>query len=286
MRKLLFIIPLTILLGFTLINTPKIETKDGDKFEVQINDSSKITIIQAINSETNLPVYYYSNLHVPACNTGECKIIEITMFWDIYGNYFKYSVPKASPLTKADHKPFKKGDYVKLHLILNDTTSSLKNLKFNELTEKQANKRFKTDGKTGASIKFVGETHIKGAVKTSHTLWHIANGNAHDRIARTTDKFFHNHKEMPTLFQNNPKSSTGVIKVLVDFDRFNLTQTQKLISNIEQYNINLKQIKSSVKNSLSCKNSDKAILFANYCLRNQHKSGKAKNVVKSFNFFD
>jgi len=286
MRKIFILLPLIALLGFTLINTPKIETKDGEKFDVQINDSSKITIIQAINSETNLPVYYYSNLYVPACNTGECKIIEITMYWDIYGNYFKYTVPKASPLTKADHKPFKKSDYSKLHLILTDTSSSLKTLKFNDLTEKQADKHFKTDGKTGASIKIIGEPRIKGAIKTSHTLWHIANGEAHNKIARTTDKYFHKHSNMPDLFQNDPKSSTGIIKVLVDFDRFNLTQTQKVISNIEQYNIDLKSIKSSIKHSLSCKNSDKALLFANYCLRNQHKSGKAKKIVKSLNYFD
>jgi hypothetical protein len=208
------------------------------------------------------------------------------MYWDIYGNYFKYTVPKASPLTKADHKPFKKSDYYKLHIILTDTTSSLKTLKFNELTEEQADKKFKTDGKTGASIKFIGELHIKGAVKTSHTLWHIANDEAHDKIARATDKFFHNHKELSSLFKNDPKSSTGIIKVLVDVDRFNLTQTQYLIKNIEQNNIELKPIKSSLKTSFKTDNIDKTILFANFCIRNQYKSGKAKKVVKSINYFD
>ena len=286
MKRILFLLPIAVLLGFTLINTTKINTVDGEKFKVKINDSTEITIVQAINSETKLPVYYYSKLYVPACNTGECKIIDMTMYWDIYGNYFKYSVPKANPLTKADHAPFKKGDYSKLHFILCDTTSSLKTLKFNELTEKQADKRFKTDGKTGASIKLKGELHIKGAVKTSHTLWHIANDEAHNKIARATDKYFHKHKELSPMFKNDPKSSTGVIKVLVDVDRFNLTQTQYLIKNIEQYNIELKPIKSALKNSFKQENVDKTILFANFYLRNQYKSGKAKKLVKSINYFE
>ncbi len=286
MRKLVFLLPFAIILGFTLINTSKIETVDGEKFNVKINDSTETTIIQAINPETKLPVYYYSKLYVPACNTGECKIIDITMYWDIYGNYFKYTVPKASPLTKANHVEFKKSDYYKLHIILTDTTSSLKTLKFNELTEKQAGKRFKTDGKTGASIKFIGELHIKGAVKTSHTLWHIANDEAHDKIARATDKYFHNHKDLPTLFKNEPKSSTGIIKLLVDADRFNLTQTQYLIKSIEDNKIELKPIKSSIKNSFKTTNKDNVILFANFCLRNQYKSGKAKKVVKSINYLE
>jgi len=286
MKKILFLIPVVVLLGFTLINTTKISTTDGEKFKIKINDSTEITIVQAINSETKLPVYYYSKLYVPACNTGECKIIDMTMYWDIYGNYFKYTVPKVSPLTKANHEPFKKGDYSKLHFILTDTTSSLKTLKFDELTEKQAVKRFKTDGKTGASIKFKGELHIKGAVKTSHTLWHIANDKAHKRILRATEKFFYNHKKLPSLFKNDPKSSTGIIKDLVDVDRFNLTQTQYLINNIERYNIEFRTIKSALKSSFNNVNADKKILFANFYLRNQYKSGKAKKVVKSINYFE
>lgn len=286
MKKLLFLLPLTIILSFTLINTSKIETKEGEKFDIQINDSSKINIVQVINSETKLPIYYYSNLYVPACNTGECKLIELTMYWDVFGNYYKYTVPKANKLTKADHKPFKKGDYSKLHLILNDTASSLKTLKFNELTEKQAHERFKTDGNSGASIKFSGETNIKGAIKTSHTLWHIANGTAKNKIASATNKYFHKHKELAKLFNNNPKSSTEIIKVLIDFDRFNLTQTQKAINNIEEYKIDLKPIKSSIKNSFKDENINKTILVANYCLRNKHKSSNAKAVVKSINYFE
>lgn len=286
MRKIIALLPIIIFLGFTLINTSNIEVKDGENFNVQINDSAEITIVQAINKETNLPVYYYSNLFVPACNTGECKIIVMKMYWDIYGNYYKYTVPKNSSLTKAQHKPFSKKEYYKLHLILNDTTSSLKTLKFDELTEKEAKKRFITDGKTGASIKFVGEMRIKGAIKTSYTLWHIANGIAHKKIAKETAKYFSKHKELTSLFKNDPKTNTDIIKLLVDFDRFNLTQTQRLIKNIEDNNIELKPIKSSIKKCFKNKNIDKTIMLANYYLHYNYKSFKAKNVVKSINYFE
>jgi len=64
-------------------------------------------------------VYYYSELRIPACNTGECKLIKITMYWDIFGNYFKYYVPKNSPLTKVGHKNFNDKEYILLHKIKN-----------------------------------------------------------------------------------------------------------------------------------------------------------------------
>jgi len=284
MKKIFLLSLVTILLSFTLTNSSKI--KDGEQFKVKINDSTEITIIQAINTQTNLPIYYYSNLSIPACNTGECKIIEMTMYWDIYGNYYKYSVPKGTPLTKANHKEFSKSDYIRLHLILNDTSSRLKNLAFNHLTETQADKWYKTDGNTGASIKLMDKTKIKGAIKTSHTLWHVANNKYNNKIKNATEKYFRTHTELPNLFKNDPATSTDIIKLLTDLDRFNLTQLQNLISIIETNKIELSEIKSVLKNSFNDKDMSKKILVSNYCLRNKHKSSKAIKIAKSINYFN
>jgi hypothetical protein len=257
--------------------------KEGVKITVKINDSTEITIIQVIELETNLPIYYYSELLIPACNTGECKLINVDLYWDIYGNYYKYTYPKSSPLTKVNHKEFKKYEYSKLHKLLNDKTSKLKDLKFTDLTEKQADKWYKTDGNTSATIKFIDKTKIKGAVKTTHTLWHIANGIAQTKIKEATKKYFSTNN-LPSLFKNDPINEGQIIKVMIDFDKFNLTQTQKLINNIEENNISFSKVKSILNKKITDKNLEKQILIGNYFLRNNKQNCRVKKINKSINY--
>ena len=65
--------------GFTLLNTEE-EITLGEKFDIQINDSTQIEVQQVLSKTSQLPIYYFSNLYVAACNTGECKMINMKCF--------------------------------------------------------------------------------------------------------------------------------------------------------------------------------------------------------------
>jgi len=99
MKKIFLIIPLiAILSGF--INDKK-KYKISKTLDVQINDTNSVFVNQVVDKTSNNTVFYYSDLVVPACNTGECRLIEIRMYWDCFGNYFKYSVKKRQTTDKV-----------------------------------------------------------------------------------------------------------------------------------------------------------------------------------------
>ena len=271
MKYLLLIIIAVVISSFTLINTLQSTEIKGNSYKVKINDTTEIVVQQMLDLETKSVVFYSSQLYVPACNTGECKMIEMTMFWDVYGNYFKYTVSQNTPLTKANHKLFTKSDYIKLHLILNNTKSKLKEFKISDLTEKQAGKRFKTDAKSGASIKFFGEPRIKGAIKTTYTLWHIANGTVSSKINKLSQTFI---KKENLLV----KSDMEIEKELEKIDIYNIIDTQILIESIENKNVEDKKLqKYFIKSTsvLSETNNDKAILITNLLIRKGYKYSKS-----------
>jgi hypothetical protein len=276
MKKIMYFFPLIILSGFGFIISTTGNYTEGKHFDAQINDSTQITIIQVLDKKTNAPVYYYSNLNVHACNTGECKLIEMTMYWDIFGHYFKYSVPKNNPLTKVNHKAFSKSDYVRLHKILNDTTSKLKKLSINNLTEKQVNKKYKVDGVTGASIKLVDKTKIKGAIKTSFTLWHIANfGEPSKKILAATNQYFKDHNSNPSTIETKPKISKSVLQT----KNINLTALQILLNTP---NLKLSKV---IFDDDDADKKDKMFLINDFCLRNQHQNCKTEKWIKPVDFF-
>jgi len=245
MKNLVFILVGFILFGFTISDIPDNEII-GEEFDFQINDSTKIQIKPVLDKKTALPMYYYSDLHVNACNTGECKMIDLRMYWDIYGNYFKYQLSKALPLTKYNHKEFKPKEYIKLHILLCDTASKFRDVAFDNLTEKQA--KDKVDAASGATIKLFTSDNIKGAVKTSHTLWHIANGGVKEKITQATQTFWSSDKSKALpLVRKELKTSDSINEILNSFDDLTLAQVAYIIQNIKINHINIDSIREALK---------------------------------------
>jgi len=280
MKVYLFTFLTFILCSFVIINYNE-DSYVADKFDIQLDDTTSITINQVVDKITNFPIYYYSDLLVPACNTGECKIIDLKMFWDIYGNYYKYEVRSDRPLTKYDHKEFKAKEYIKLHMLLCDTSSKLKDIKFNDLTEKQAGKKYKeTDGSSGETIRFFGSSNVQGAVKTTHTLWHIAHGKALHEINELTNNYLLTNDK--SILYKKLNSSNSLKKLVENFDDLSVTEVSTLLKNIEEENV--KQIEITLENTLGNRNIENKILVSNYFLRPKIKTKKVKSCVSNFSF--
>ena len=274
MKKISFVLLVFVLFGFTIIE-PQQNTILGKVFDVSINDSTKIEIKQIIDKTTNLPIYYSSNLYVPACNTGECKIIRLKMYWDIYGNYFKYQVKKTEPLTKYNHEAFKAKEYVKLHLLLCDTASEFKAITFKNLTEKQAGKKYnKTDARSGATIKFINLDNIKGAVKTSHTLWHIANGKAQEAILKASEETLAKQKDwlLKTAEKRHEITTTS------------LSELSFIISVYSMKKVKPEEEEAYLKGIFQTNDTDQKMLVSNYYFRKDLRSKKAKKFIKNYAF--
>ena len=272
-RKIVFVaLVLLVVFGFVAENKPY---KLGKTYDIQINDTNSVFVNQVIDKESGETVFYYSDFIVPACNTGECKLIDMRMYWDIFGNYFKYEVKKSNPLTKYNHKKFKKKEYRKLHRIICDTSLVYRTLDIKDLTSEKAEEKYKTDAMSGATLKiFADKNRIKGAVKTVYTLWHIANGNVHKTLSDEIN-FDSKSKEYNTFISLIENEKVNEISKL------NLSSFAKLLRIIE-LNTNLQNKKTyKLLNSLY-KNldKDKTFLLSDFFIRNKIKNSKAIKVIK------
>lgn len=134
------------------------------------------------------PLYFFQHIFTPVCNTGECKPVYIDFYWDLLGNYTRFSMPENEVLTKTDHREFQEKDYAKLQEIIVKETSILSELKMEDLVAKGTeNISDSANIKTGATLKTIKNEVIEGAVYTCYTLWHRAHGETTEEIRKITE---------------------------------------------------------------------------------------------------
>ncbi|MFV0269094.1 MAG: hypothetical protein ACK5HT_18360, partial [Draconibacterium sp.] len=151
-------------------------------------DASSYTLIQVL-SNNEIPKYYYRDIKEFPCHTeNECYMMNVRIYWDIYGNFLQFELGENEALTKLNHKKFSEKDYRKFHKILSNPNSNLKYCKFDNLTLKEAERDFQTvDAVSSATAAGLNFEYIKGAVKTTYSLWHIVHGEVRNEIRQLTN---------------------------------------------------------------------------------------------------
>jgi hypothetical protein len=140
--------------------------------------------IYELRDSLGVTLWFGRHIFKDVCITGQCKMIRLWLFWDGAGNYLGFQIPEDEPLTKSDHTEFETPDYEKLHRILTERESILKDLKTEDLTEKpEVENPFEVDGYTAATKPGLDEVVVKDAVYTCHTLWHTVYGPTQTAIA-------------------------------------------------------------------------------------------------------
>lgn len=151
----------------------------------QNGNSYKIELVY----QQEQPMYFTRNVFTPVCSDDVCKPVRIQVYWDLLGNYQKFEVPMDEPLTKMDHAEFDKADYEKLHEILANKNSLLKDLGIDELVDPtEQGVADSIDAVTGATKKTIQNEVIAGALYSCYTLWHIVNGEVVDNMLRITSE--------------------------------------------------------------------------------------------------
>ena len=161
----------------------------ADSLAYPVNEYNGISYeVRLVRDSAGMPGYYHARIFTPVCDDDVCKPVYIDLYWDLLGSYLRYTVPLNEPLTKMDHEEFKREEYAKLHEILADSNSLLKDYEMEELVE-SATKTSpgEVDAVTGATAKSLQAVVIPGALYTCYTLWHIAHGRVVDTIAKITD---------------------------------------------------------------------------------------------------
>ena len=157
---------------------------------------------------------YTMDVDSVACGDGVCEIITVRLYWDTLGHFSRYVLPTGGALTKKDHEAFSAADHKKLHAILSDSASSLQYVTMDQVTAPDQAMQ-ETDAITGATPLAQQDSVVPGAVYTSFTLWHWANGTAPTIIRTLTEKCCSNEQLILYLNTGLEKYQIFAIKQLI-----------------------------------------------------------------------
>lgn len=164
------------------------KTIRGDKGE-------EVDII-AMKDEEGL-LYWYRRLRTPVCLTGECKLIDIGIYWYCTGEFLGLEV-YGEDLTKTDHSEFSEADYERLMEILKNDWSKLREYELSDLVEDDiyAEDDSDIDGASGATKQEVAAEAVEDAVYTTHTIWHLIHVGEKEQLANLTADEMNRDREL------------------------------------------------------------------------------------------
>lgn len=153
---------------------------------IEVDSLGKQEVVALVN-ENELPVLYTVDISTPVCADGECKLMNIKLYWTLLGEYAGFDRYPMIPLTKHDHDEFGNEDYLKLHRLLADDKSLLGRRKIDQLVEKPTMRKVNgVDAISGATIARVKESVVSGALYSCYVAWHLVHGNIQDQLKANT----------------------------------------------------------------------------------------------------
>ncbi len=170
------------------------------------------------------PKFYYQKIISPVCEDTLCRMVNLTLKWDLLGNYNGYYLDEGVTITKVDHKPFTNEEYNKLHTILADDKSLLGSFSKEDISKllivnPDEREQYEVDAVTGATPEAIRNEIIEGALYTCHTLWHLCRGKIRDQISNYTGEILLNEVFMQQLILSGDISYIEfAFRNLNDFD--------------------------------------------------------------------
>jgi hypothetical protein len=174
---------------FTACSPPEPDQPPEQTHSIKLTDPLKpqeparMFRIKPIVDSDGMPCGYSMRLITDVCLDNTCDILDITIYWDLFGRYERFEYPPGRPLTKMNHEPFSEEDYTFLDRILSNRDSILKIYSIDWFMEQQSDE---VDAVSGATAENVDSEVVEGAVYTSWVLWHWVNGEAVERLRTLT----------------------------------------------------------------------------------------------------
>lgn len=196
-----------------LDNSPEffvLEWKEGTKLVpkktnsfIEVDSMGKQEVVVLINEEQH-PALYASEISTPVCADGECKLMNIKLYWTLLGEYAGFDRYSELPLTKHDHDEFKVEDYQKLHELLIDDKSILGRRSIDRLVEKPKMRTVNgVDAIAGATIARVKESVVSGALYSCYTAWKLVHGDIREQLKAHSLSVLNKNMIVDMLFSNN-----------------------------------------------------------------------------------
>ncbi|MGB5434512.1 MAG: hypothetical protein WBM98_01375 [Maribacter sp.] len=180
-------------------------TSQKTEFFIEVDSVGKQGIDVLLNQRKE-PVLYTAAISTPVCADGECKLMNLKLYWTLLGEYAGFDRYPDLPLTKYDHDIFLEEDYQKLHELLTDDKSILGRRSIDRLVEQPKMRTVNgVDAVSGATITQVKESIVPGALYSCYTAWHLAHGDIREKLKARTLAVLNENIIIDMLYSNNPE---------------------------------------------------------------------------------
>jgi hypothetical protein len=85
---------------------PTIIAENSDRLTVAYRDTLNDDSLYLVKTKENIPIHYFRNIATEVCFDNQCRLLDITVFWNITGRYLGFELPDGEFLSKYDHEPF------------------------------------------------------------------------------------------------------------------------------------------------------------------------------------
>lgn len=167
--------------------------------EYHIRDDENEPVSVVAMKDTQGMLYWYRRVDTEVCLTGECKRVDVGLYWYCTGDFLGLEVYREH-LTKTDHSNFGKDDYDKLMAVLSNDWSSLREYSLADLTD---DKPEGVDAMSGATKKEIASEAVVNAVYTTHTLWHLVHVGEKEQLVPLTIRHL-NESDLLTALLRSP----------------------------------------------------------------------------------
>ncbi|MFT6810299.1 MAG: hypothetical protein ACJA01_003542 [Saprospiraceae bacterium] len=164
---------------------------DSNQQEIEVfvyPDTVSNDALFLVKTQHDIPLHYFKNITTEVCFDGECRLLTITVYWNITGRYLGFELPIGEFLSKYEHEPFSNDEYERLNDLLADSNLPLGQISFEKLIEVPATMPDSVDGISGATTASVAQMVVKGAAYSTYTLWNIVHGTTQDYVVRLTEE--------------------------------------------------------------------------------------------------
>ena len=225
-------------LGSCYLLKPKVQyyVKGSDEWSVELNNEYFTSFGDSLflrETSDGTPKSFYQYFSTGVCFDNQCRPLDITLHWSISGRYLGFEMPKGEFLSKTDHNPFSRKEYLQLSEILSDEDLPFKDIQYHELMNQPESSRESADAISGATSERIKDIVVKNAAYTTYKLWKLVYGESQKFIEQYTQKHLNTSNLMTILNSQNRYDIVWGLTHMKDTLSFSIPLKNRLVSLIQ-----------------------------------------------------
>ena len=228
----------SLALGSCYLLKPKVQyyVKGSDEWSVELNNEYYTSFGDSLflrETFDGTPKSFYQHFSTGVCFDNQCRPLDIILHWSISGRYLGFEMPRGEFLSKTDHDPFSRKEYLQLTEILSDDDLSFKDIQYHELMNQPESYMESADAISGATSERIKDIVVKNAAYTTYKLWKLVYGESQKFIEKYTQKHLNASNLMTILNSQDRYDIIWGLTHMKDTLSFSVPLKNRLVSLIQ-----------------------------------------------------